>query len=523
MTGTSEGSTQSRTGAEWLNRDVVLLAVMLMAIVPLLYPPVPPLIDVPGHMARYRVMLGTDAATLGQWYSFDWKLIGYLGCDLLVALIAPLIGLEPAVKLVTMIIVLVGSAGILSLSRVVHGRVQPSALFALPLIYHMTFLYGFLNYTLAMAAMLNALALWIWLGKSGRVLLRGMMFVPLSCLVWTCHVVGWMTLGLSIFAVEWVTRLQRGERLIHATVFSGLSCLPLALPMLVFLNWSPAGDEAGSDYRASLATKPLWLVSVLRDRWQLLDLASIAIFLMVFYYGWRSPGLRYSRPLLMAAAGLFLMFLAMPFLAAYADARLAPYIFIFALVALGSASASRPADRLFAIAGLAFLIIRMTATTISLAIESDDWKKRLVALDHIPYGSTVAALSTMQCKQGWRMERTGHIAGMAVVRRASFTNDQYALGDSALLTVKGQAFGRFALDPSQIVVTRPCGPRSTAPTLSQSLRDLPRDQFDMVWLMDPGPHRGITDGLDLVWSDGRDAVFQVRQPARAVARPPLSR
>ena len=64
---------------------------------PLLWPDVPPLLDLPGHMGRYRVQL--DLATspdLQQYFGFHWQVIGNLGVDLLVELLAPLIGLETA-------------------------------------------------------------------------------------------------------------------------------------------------------------------------------------------------------------------------------------------------------------------------------------------------------------------------------------------------------------------------------------------------------------------------------------------
>ena len=58
---------------------------MLLSVVPLLYPAVPPLVDLFGHMGRYRVQL--DLATspcLQQYYEFDWAPIGNLGVDGLV-------------------------------------------------------------------------------------------------------------------------------------------------------------------------------------------------------------------------------------------------------------------------------------------------------------------------------------------------------------------------------------------------------------------------------------------------------
>ena len=88
----------------WDDRRFLLIVVLLMA-VPLLLPAVPPLVDLPGHMGRYRVELDIGhSAALQSFYSFQWQLIGNLGIDLLVVPLAPLLGLELAVKLIVMAI-----------------------------------------------------------------------------------------------------------------------------------------------------------------------------------------------------------------------------------------------------------------------------------------------------------------------------------------------------------------------------------------------------------------------------------
>ena len=116
----------------WERRDFVLALVLLSAL-PLLWPDVPPLLDLPGHMGRYRVQL--DLATspdLQQYFGFHWQVIGNLGVDLLVELLAPLVGLETAVKLVVMAIPPLTVAGLIWVSYEVHGRIPPTALFAVP-------------------------------------------------------------------------------------------------------------------------------------------------------------------------------------------------------------------------------------------------------------------------------------------------------------------------------------------------------------------------------------------------------
>src|SRR3546814_12874657 len=79
---------------DWWNRRWVLAMLVGVAIIPLLWPTVPPLVDLPGHMARYRVQLDYgDHPWLRDWYAFHWQLIGNLGVDLLVEPLGRLFGI----------------------------------------------------------------------------------------------------------------------------------------------------------------------------------------------------------------------------------------------------------------------------------------------------------------------------------------------------------------------------------------------------------------------------------------------
>ena len=69
----------------------------VLAVVPLLWPDVPPLVDLPGHMGRYRVQQLWDtgqAPWFHDWYNFDWSLIGNLGVDLLYKVVDPRVVLK---------------------------------------------------------------------------------------------------------------------------------------------------------------------------------------------------------------------------------------------------------------------------------------------------------------------------------------------------------------------------------------------------------------------------------------------
>ena len=202
--------TRSAALLPWWSRPLYLALLVLAMAVPLIWPAVPPLADLPGHMGRYRVELDlARSPVLQQWFAIHWSWMGNLGVDLAVMALAPLIGLEPAVKLIVLLIPPLGAAGYLLIAREAHGRVPPTAAFALPLLLGYPFMFGFINYALAASLALLALGLWMRLGRLDRTLLRALIFVPLSLAVWTAHTAGWAVLAIGCAGVELVRAWDR--------------------------------------------------------------------------------------------------------------------------------------------------------------------------------------------------------------------------------------------------------------------------------------------------------------------------
>jgi hypothetical protein len=137
----------------WWETRPFVAAMILLSAVPLLYPSVPPLVDLLGHMGRYRVELDLDSSPwLGRYYGFEWHAIGNLGVDLLIVPLSKLFGLELAVKLIVLAIPPMTVAGFLWVAREVHHRLPPTAAFALPFAYSHPFMFGFVNYALSIAS-----------------------------------------------------------------------------------------------------------------------------------------------------------------------------------------------------------------------------------------------------------------------------------------------------------------------------------------------------------------------------------
>src|SRR4051812_13154016 len=187
----------------WWEHPALLGVVVLLSAVPLLWPGIPPLVDLPGHMGRYAVQLDIDGSpALQAFYDFKWQLIGNLGVDLLVVPLAHVFGLQLAVKLIVLAIPPMTVAGLLWVAREVHLRVPPTAFFALPFAYSFPFMFGFVNFALSMALALLAFALWLRLARLGRTGTRRGTFCPTPFLIWAPPRFAWGTPGAMAFPAD---------------------------------------------------------------------------------------------------------------------------------------------------------------------------------------------------------------------------------------------------------------------------------------------------------------------------------
>jgi len=499
---------------QWWETPTFIAFVLVLSAAPLLYPKIPPLVDLFGHMGRYRVQLDIDhSAWLRDYYGFHWAAIGNLGVDLLVMPLGRLIGLEPAVKLIVLAIPPMTVAGFLWVAREVHGRIPPTAFFALPFAYGHPFLFGFVNFALSMALALLAFALWLRLGRLEKTRLRGWLFVPISLLIFFCHTYGWGVLGLLCFSGEAVRLHDRGMPWFKAGIRAAMHASVMALPIVVMLAWrSETHGGATADW-FNWKAKWRWVQMALRDRWETWDKSSLIVCGLVFLLAVVSRKLSFSRNLAFSVLVLLAGYLILPriiFGSAYADMRLVPYALAVALLAIRFRTSlpSKLATGLAA-AGLVFCIARFGGTTASLAIAANDQQAKLAALEQVPMGARVATLVGDPCGYFWPLPRNSHLGAMVVVRKQGFSNDQWVMEGLNLLDLRYRPAGHFASDPSQRVRREGCGVGSLW-TIDHALSGLPRQAFDYVWLVDPPPFDpSLTTGMQQVWRGPGSVLYRL--------------
>lgn len=472
-------------GSGWLDTWAAFALLCLASIAPLLVVTFPPLVDLYGHLGRYAMQ--TDLANrheLQPFYSYEWRLIGNLGADLLVEGLYRLVGLETAIRLIVILTQALAAAGILLMSRELHGRITPFALAALPLIYGLPFNYGFLNFSLGMALAMLAFTLWLRLCRIGPPFAAPLWLAFAGMGVWVCHTYGWAFLGLLCGSTFLAEAIGARRRPVPAVLGIIAACSPLLLPLIPMFAWrSSAGglnlDSSGFMY------KLLGLVSALRSKWAVIDVPSLFVLVALIYWAIRSRAVRIDLRLGIAALLCFAFFLILPktvFGSAGADVRLMPYALICALLAIPVHAMDRKTLRNATMIALAFFAVRTVTTGAAYVRYEARTEEFLPTLDSIPRGARVAFLSVAPCAPTWDLPVLDHSAGFAMARRSVFVNDQWNVPGLTPLTVHYPAAGDFAQDPSQFVLPDDCD-RHFYPYLSETFARLPYDAFTHVWII----------------------------------------
>ncbi|MFW2828879.1 hypothetical protein [Sphingomonas sp. ID0503] len=505
----------------WWETRPYAVALILASMIPLLWPAIPPIIDLPEHMGRYHIQMEIGRSPfLRQWYSFSWALMGNLGVDLAIEPMARLFGLELGVKLIVMAIPAMTVAGLLLIAREVHGRLPPTAAFALPLAYGFPFQFGFVNYALSMALALLAFGVWLRLGRQGWIRLRAAIFLPLGVLIWVCHTYGWGVLGLLAFAAEVIEAQKKHRNWLLALVYGGIACLPLAPPLLLMVMWRSGGVAGRTTDFLNWTAKRAWMLTVLRERSPTWDIAAATILYTLITVAAFRAGLTMKRTLGAAAIILLAAYLLIPRIligSAYADMRLVAYMVAIAVIGISAERFDRRWMAGFAVAALAFYGARLTTTTLTFLNRDALYRDQLSAIDHIDRGARVFALVNLPCSGRWFLPRTEHIGAIATVRKDAFVNGQWVMPGAQLLRVTYDKPGRWGIDPSQVRRPGMCaGRKMRGKTLEEAVEAFPREDFDYLWLIDTPRWKWPVDDPELVqvWHGRRTgALYRINGSA----------
>jgi hypothetical protein len=538
---------------QWWEHGWCHLLIILLSTLPLLYPIVPVWGDMPAHLGLYRVALdhADPGSPLHQYYQFGWKMQGNMGVDVVVMLLCALLPLELAAKLALVLTIALTSAGLLAVSREVHGRVSPMALFAVPLSYSFTFQFGMANYCLSIGLAFCGFALWLNLGRRGWQFARGLIFLLGCPLLWICHIYGWAVLCVLCVMTELGQNLRRGNGTLAAIFRTLRATLVLATPLALTLVWRSGGADFASGW-FDFEEKISFLLHALSAVWPFGEIKSIiikiAVLMALAFALMRQRRWTLHRDMRPAIVMLGLLFVLLPttlFGSYAADGRLFPYIIMLMLLSFQSVGR---VDEKFgarcAIWGLGFMLIQLFAFTITFALTAEAQEQRMRVLAQVPRGARLVSFvgGGDFCDDHEYNRVMNHLPSMAIVRRRAFANDQFQ--NDQLMRVIYPAAKRndpsattaeprdYFHDESQLVYNPLCTRSSFDAALvallspnhghdlsskypdmrsiDYTLRHLPRDKFDYVWLIaPPAIDPDLLRGMTRIAGDTDSALYRI--------------
>jgi hypothetical protein len=143
---------------------VLFVVFALVASIPVITHPVPPLTDYVNHLARMHVIatIGNDP-DLSRFYEIDWQIIPNLMMDLVIPRLVRFMSVYHAGQVFTVATFVLILSGTVAFNRALFGSWSVLPLVAFPLLYNHVFLVGVMNYMFGLGLALWALAAWVWL------------------------------------------------------------------------------------------------------------------------------------------------------------------------------------------------------------------------------------------------------------------------------------------------------------------------------------------------------------------------
>ncbi len=462
----------------------------IAATLPVLVAWAPQMTDYPSHLAGYKIMLdhGIDPF-LTRYYTFHWEWTGNLGAELLMVPLEPLLGLEGAGKFIAWVIPLLTGLSFLAVAWTLRGRIGVGAILAFTTIWSPALLMGFLNYSLSLALALFAFAAWIrW--ENWR--WRPTAMVPISFVIWLCHVSGWGILGILVFGYEW-SRSKSWRAFVAPW--------PLIFPLFPMLIGG--GGSSGLGYgRQVLEYKWSILYRALRSNVEWFDLATISVVVALLAVAGITR--RIDGRLGWAALILLILTLVVPrhiFGGDYADYRLSTAALLVACLAI-----NWPAPRwgLTMVAGL--FVVRLGFTTAQWYEDGRTSKAMMEAMAYVPQGAKVATAVAIPRRQ-WEFGSFEHLGSYAVVRKSAMENSNFALPGVHLLSMAQPGYKRFA-DPSQRILY--------APWQKIDLRRFKAaKKAEYLWYIGTVHPVSLPDGAEILFSTPNSFLARLANPAKS--------
>jgi hypothetical protein len=496
---------------------VLFVLFTVIASIPIITHPLPPIEDYVNHLARMHVIaaIGQDQ-NLARFYEIDWQIVPNLMMDMILPPLARMTNVYVAGQIFTIMTFVTIVSGTLALNRVLFGRWSALPLIACPLLYNYVFLVGVMNYLFGVGLALWALAAWLALYERSLVLRLGVSTVFVVALFF-CHLYSLGIYGIGVLAVQtwrlWDMRDRPAGHRVVEFFSAGLPFLPV-LPLLLMsptLNlweygWEPRGKIDGLIY----------VIQVYSD---IVAFAIVAAIIGAFIWAVRHRLFRFHPvgwPLLLIGG---VIYLAMPrtlFAVYLADQRLPIALAFMTIACLHIELRHRLVRRGFLALALAVLVLRVTEVDFAwaqlspLTLEVRNSVKRispgsrvLVAYADPSAGDDVADLGLV------------HAACLAMIDRSALVTIAFTVPGKQIMHVRAayrdQVDTEDGTPPSVEQLIAAVGePGDDAGPYWQAWQD----RFDYVYILftDDEARNPVPQLLKPVYDGGRFQLYRVIKP-----------
>jgi hypothetical protein len=519
----TENGTRPRRTAEFSGAQVAVLfaALALVASIPIITHPLPPLSDYVNHLARMHVIASIrHDADLSRFYEIDWQIIPNLMMDLVVPRLTAFMTVYHAGQVFTIAaFVLIGS-GTLLLNRALFGSWSVLPLISLPLLYNHIFLVGVMNYVFGIGLALWGLALWIFLRErfwAIRLVVSAVFVVAL----FFCHLFAVGIYGVGLLAIEltrlWMTR----ERPLVPRLLDFLATGIPFLPVVPLLLKSPTWDLVSEFYWEKLGKIDglVYVVEVYSDIVAFLLIAAAAAgaiwaarhrLLRLHPVGWAMLGVGSA------------VYVAMPhmlFATYMADQRLPIALAFMVIGCVHLEMRHRMVRRGFLALLLFLLVARVIEVDVAWADLSGNSMEFRDSVKRIKRGSSVL-VAYGDKTAGDDVSDLGlvHAACLAMIERSALVTTAFTVQGKQVMHVRPAYTDRVDTEdgnpPSieQLLVARE-HPEEAADKYWQKWQD----NFDYVYVLftDEDTVNPVPDLLKLVYEGDRFQLYRINKPADA--------
>lgn len=483
-----------------------LFAITLLAFIPMLYPPIPPLADLPGHMGRFAVaqLIGSDPF-ISRFYQYHWRPIGNLGVDIPVFFISRFTNIELATKLVVSCIPPLTALGILLTYRAVHGCLSTFSVLAVFPIYSMPFHAGFVNFALGTAC--GWLGVWIYLKLDLLSWPRNLILVAIGALLWCVHALSYGLFVAITFGLELgrAPRLEPTSLLRSTARIAPLLLLPVIMQIFWMAQFGATESTAGwFEWRDKVSA----IMRALEYQDRTLGVAALAAIAAYTFLISSASGLRIHLGMATASLLLATIFLIFPHVLMQswaADQRIAPTLITCCLLAVAPIRKVK-----FAFGGAVLLFSAWIGVwTLTYARLSDELTTFLALTDAVPYHAKIAYLYVDVCDPyAEKYDPRTKAVSLLIGRKHVFTS-QWNLRGVNLMHVNYPEAGPFQDLTYERVRAARCGD-STEPSVEEALERLPRTVFSYLIVDGPGAVEAKVPALYRVLSSNRKTTLYIK-------------